>query len=95
MVSGIYRIGGVAALIADADRYVLATYFQENLKYVRPGQPVEVSLDLYPGPSAPTRGSIGSIQSTSDKTSSHNDSCAKRGNRSAALALRRAPTELA
>ena len=37
MVSGIYRIGGIAALIADADRYVLATYFQENLKYVRPG----------------------------------------------------------
>ena len=36
-------------MIADADRYVLATYFQENLKYVKPGQPVEVSLDLYPG----------------------------------------------
>ena len=36
MVSGIYRIGGIAALIADADRYLLATYFQENLKYVRP-----------------------------------------------------------
>ena len=49
MVSGIYRIGGIAALIADADRYVLATYFQENLKYVKPGQPVEVSLDLHPG----------------------------------------------
>jgi multidrug resistance efflux pump len=49
MVSGIFRIGGIAALIADADRYVLATYFQENLKYVKPGQPVEVSLDLYPG----------------------------------------------
>ena len=49
MVSGIYRIGGIAALIADADRYVLATFFQENLKYVKPGQPVEVSLDLYPG----------------------------------------------
>jgi multidrug resistance efflux pump len=49
MVSGIVRIGGIAALIAEADRYVLATFFQENLKYVRPGQPVEVSLDLYPG----------------------------------------------
>ena len=49
MVSGIYRIGEIAALIADADRYVLATYFQENLKYVKPAQPVEVSLDLYPG----------------------------------------------
>ena len=42
MVSGIYRIGGIAALIAEADRYVLATFYQENLKYVRPGQPVEV-----------------------------------------------------
>ncbi|MCK1448813.1 HlyD family secretion protein [Bradyrhizobium sp. 2] len=49
MVSGIVRIGGIAALIAEADRYVLATFFQENLKYVRPGQPVEVSFDLYPG----------------------------------------------
>jgi multidrug resistance efflux pump len=49
MVAGIYRIGGIAALIADADRYLLATYFQENLKYVKVGQPVEVSLDLYPG----------------------------------------------
>src|SRR5215813_12782984 len=49
MVSGIYRIGGIAALIAEADRYVLATYFQENLKYVKVGQPVELSLDLYPG----------------------------------------------
>jgi hypothetical protein len=46
---GIYRVGGIAALIADADRYVLATYFQENLKYVKPGQPIEVSLDLFPG----------------------------------------------
>ena len=49
MVSGIYRVGGIAAFIADADRYVLATYFQENLKYMKSGQPVELSLDLYPG----------------------------------------------
>ena len=49
MVSGIYRIGGIAALIAEADRYLLATFYQENLKYVRPGLPVEVALDLYPG----------------------------------------------
>jgi multidrug efflux pump subunit AcrA (membrane-fusion protein) len=48
-VSGIYRIGGIAALIADADRYLLATFYQENLNYVRRGQPVEVALDLYPG----------------------------------------------
>ena len=49
MVSGIYRIGGIAAFIEDADRYLLATFYQENLKYVRPGQSVEVSLDLFPG----------------------------------------------
>ena len=49
MVSGIYRIGGIAALIAEADRYLLATFYQENLKYVRPGQPVEIAFDLYPG----------------------------------------------
>jgi multidrug resistance efflux pump len=49
IVSGIYRIGGIAAFIVDSDRYVLATYFQENLKYVRDGQPVEVALDSYPG----------------------------------------------
>ena len=49
MVSGTIRLGGIAAFIADADRYVLATFYQENLKWVRPGQPVEVALDLYPG----------------------------------------------
>jgi multidrug resistance efflux pump len=49
MVSGIWRIGGIAALIVEADRYLLAPLYQEHLKYVRPGQPVEVSLDLYPG----------------------------------------------
>ena len=32
MVSGIYRVGGIAALIAEADRYVLATFYQQNLQ---------------------------------------------------------------
>src|SRR5271166_665405 len=49
MVSGILRIGGIAALIASADRYLLATYFQENLKYVHPGQFAEIAFNLYPG----------------------------------------------
>ena len=49
MVAGTFRVGGIAAFIADADRYLLATFFQENLKYVKDGQRVEVSLDLYPG----------------------------------------------
>jgi multidrug resistance efflux pump len=49
MVSGDWRIGAIASLICDADRYLLATYNQESLKYVKRGQPVEVALDLYPG----------------------------------------------
>jgi len=59
MVSGIYRVGGIAALIAEANRYVLATFYQENLKYVQPGQPVEIAFDLYPGQIFP--GSVDSI----------------------------------
>jgi len=49
MVSGIVRLGAIASFICDADRYLLANYFQENLKFVKPGQQVEVALDLYPG----------------------------------------------
>ena len=49
MVAGEFRVGAIASFICDADRYLLANYFQENLKYVKPGQPVEVALDLYPG----------------------------------------------
>src|SRR4029078_12258093 len=30
-------------------RYLLASYDQEVLKYVKPGQPVEIALDLHPG----------------------------------------------
>jgi multidrug resistance efflux pump len=49
MVAGEFRIGAIASFIVDADRYLLANYFQENLKYVKPGQEAEVALDLYPG----------------------------------------------
>jgi len=49
MVAGEVRFGAIASFICDADRYLLANYFQENLKYVKPGQPVEAALDLYPG----------------------------------------------
>jgi multidrug resistance efflux pump len=49
MVAGIIRAGAIASFIVDADRYVLATYTQETLKYVKNGQPVEVALDRYPG----------------------------------------------
>jgi multidrug resistance efflux pump len=49
MVAGDIRFGAIASFICDADRYLLANYFQENLKYVKAGQMVEVALDLYPG----------------------------------------------
>src|SRR5277367_4121262 len=49
MVAGIFRVGGIASFIVDADRYLLASFNQETLKYVKVGQPVEVALDLYPG----------------------------------------------
>jgi len=49
MVAGDYRLGAIASFICDDGRYLLAAYFQEILKYVTNGQPVEVALDLYPG----------------------------------------------
>jgi multidrug resistance efflux pump len=49
MVAGIVRVGGIASFIVDNDRYLLASFNQGTLKYVRVGQPVEVALDLYPG----------------------------------------------
>ena len=49
MVAGIFRVGGIASFIVDSDRYLLASFTQETLKYVKVGQPVEVALDLYPG----------------------------------------------
>lgn len=49
MVSGIVRFGAIASFIVDKDRYVLANFFQEHLKYVKNGQPVEVALNRYPG----------------------------------------------
>ncbi len=55
MVAGDIRFGAIASFICDADRFVLANFFQENLKYVKPGQPVELALDLYPGQIWPGR----------------------------------------
>ena len=49
MVAGDVRFGAIASFICEADRYLLANFFQENLKYVKAGQPVEAALDLYPG----------------------------------------------
>lgn len=49
MVAGIVRFGAIASFICDDDRYLLAQYFLENLKYVKEGQAVEIMLNLYPG----------------------------------------------
>ncbi len=49
MVAGIIRFGAIASFICDDDRYLMATYNQENLKFVKKGQEVEVALGLYPG----------------------------------------------
>lgn len=49
MVSGIVRFGAIASFIVDHDRYVLGNFYQEHLKYVAIGQPVEVALNRYPG----------------------------------------------
>ncbi len=49
MVAGEVRFGAIATFVCDDDRYLRAQFFQENLKYVKPGQLVEAAIDLYPG----------------------------------------------
>ena len=49
MVVGGRRISAIAAFVADADPYLLATFYQEHLKFVKPGLQAEVALDMYPG----------------------------------------------
>ncbi|WP_153771378.1 efflux RND transporter periplasmic adaptor subunit [Labrenzia sp. CE80] len=49
LVVGGFRIGSIAALVADKDPYFLASFYQEHLKFVEQGQPVEVAFDIYPG----------------------------------------------
>jgi multidrug resistance efflux pump len=49
MVAGAVRFGAIASFVVDEGRYLRAQFFQENLKYVKPGQMVEAAIDLYPG----------------------------------------------
>ena len=49
LVVGNRRIAALAVLVADADPYMLATFYQEHLKFVEPGQEVEIALDIFPG----------------------------------------------
>jgi multidrug resistance efflux pump len=49
LVVGTVRLGAIAAFVTNDAPYILATFRQQNLKFVQPGQEVEVALDLYPG----------------------------------------------
>lgn len=49
LVVGTRRIGAIAALVSDDAPYLLASFYQEHLKFVEAGQPVEVALDIFPG----------------------------------------------
>lgn len=49
LVVGDRRIGAVAVFVADRDPYFLASFYQEHLKFVEPGQEAEVALDIFPG----------------------------------------------
>jgi multidrug resistance efflux pump len=53
MVAGDYRIGAIASFICDDGRYLLAAYFQEILKYMTNGQPVEIALEPVSWPDFP------------------------------------------
>ncbi len=48
MVAGIVRFGAIASFIID-EPYILATYRQENLKFVDAGQSAVVALNRFPG----------------------------------------------
>jgi multidrug resistance efflux pump len=49
MVAGSVRVGAIASFVMKEEPYLLGTYVQEHLKHVKPGQPVEIALDFYPG----------------------------------------------
>ncbi len=49
LVVGILRIGAIASFVTHEEPYLLASYYQEHLKFVEPQQPVEIALDIYPG----------------------------------------------
>lgn len=49
LVVGDFRVGAIASFIIDRDPYMLAGFYQEHIKFVQPGQPVEIALDIAPG----------------------------------------------
>jgi hypothetical protein len=55
MVAGDYRIGAIASFVCDADRYLLASFFQENLTYVKPDRRSRRRSTSPQGNSSPAR----------------------------------------
>ncbi|MCP4305433.1 MAG: HlyD family secretion protein, partial [bacterium] len=49
LVVGSLRIGAIAAFVTNEEPYMLGAFFQEHIKFVEPGQMVEVALDTAPG----------------------------------------------
>jgi len=49
LVVGDFRIGAIAAFVTNDPPYMLGAFFQEHIKFVEPGQPVDVALDIDPG----------------------------------------------
>jgi len=49
LIVGDFRVGAIAAFVTNRDPYMLAGFYQEHIKLVAPGQPVEIALDIDPG----------------------------------------------
>lgn len=49
LVVGGRRIGAIAAFVVDKEAYLLATFYQEHLKFVKPDLEAEIAFDMYPG----------------------------------------------
>ncbi len=49
LVVGDFRVGAIAAFVTDDPPYMLAAFYQEHIKFVKPGDAVEIALDLDPG----------------------------------------------
>ena len=49
LVVGDFRVGAIAAFVTDDPPYMLGAFYQEHIKFVKPGDPVEVALDIDPG----------------------------------------------
>ena len=49
LVVGDFRIGAIAGFVTNDPPYMLGAFFQEHIKFVHPGDPVEIALDIDPG----------------------------------------------